>query len=121
MGTKAGWMRLLLFLDTDHISGPARLALDFCVEAMRGGHEVLMLGLVRGEAPAERGDNNDGPNAFVKAMRRAKIPTRVIWERGRFDPGVVRQFRKVLADFRPDIYQSHGYKGSLLGRVAKRS
>ena len=106
-------MRILLFIDTDHISGPARLAIDFCVEALRGGHAVLMLGLARG-ATAE-------PNAFTRACEAAGIPTRLLHERRRFDPGVVRQFRAILGEFKPDVYQSHGYKGSMLGRIARRA
>jgi glycosyltransferase involved in cell wall biosynthesis len=105
-------MRLLIFLDTDHISGPARLALDFARLARQWGHEILMLGLVR----ARRAE----PTAFSLAMEEAGLPTRLLHERRRFDPGVVAQFRAVLDEFKPDLYQSHGYKGSLLAREARR-
>lgn len=105
-------LRFLLFLDTDVLSGPARLAMDFAVEARRLGHEVLMLGLVRDKTP------QDTP--FSRAMRAAAIPTRLIHERFRFDPGVVRQFKEVLEEFRPHVYQSHGYKGSMFGLTAQR-
>ncbi len=50
----------------------------------------------------------------------AQIPTRLLHERFRFDPGVLGQFRAVLDEFQPDVYQSHGYKGSLLGLTARR-
>ena len=105
-------MRLILFLDTDHLSGPARLALDFSVAARGMGHEILMLGLCRGPRPE--------PTPFSKAMEAAGIPTRLLHERFRFDPGVLRQFKALIAEFQPDLYQSHGYKGSLLGLKAQR-
>lgn len=105
-------MRLLIFLDTDHISGPARLALDFAVEAQRQGHQILMLGLVRG--------NGLQPTAFGEAMGQVGIETRFLRERFRFDPAVFGQFKRIVSDFKPDIYQSHGYKGSMLGRSAQR-
>jgi glycosyltransferase involved in cell wall biosynthesis len=105
-------MRLLIFLDTDHLSGPARLALDFARHVRGLGHDVLMLGLVRGARPES--------TAFSRAMEEAGIPTRLLHERRRFDPRVVAQFRAIVQSFRPDLYQSHGYKGSLLGRRARR-
>lgn len=105
-------LKLLLFLDTDHLSGPARLALDFCVEARRLDHEVLVLGLVRGPRPM--------PTPFSQAFAAAGVPVRLLHERFRFDPGVVGQFRAVLDAWRPDLFQSHGYKGSLLARLAQR-
>ena len=106
-------MRLLIFLDTDHISGPARLALDFAVEAQRQGHQILMLGLVRG------GDAG-ASTAFSCAMTLAGVKTLLLRERFRFDPALFAQFKSVLRDFKPDLYQSHGYKGSMLGRTAQR-
>jgi glycosyltransferase involved in cell wall biosynthesis len=106
-------MRILIFLDTDHVSGPARLAIDFCVEAQQRGHALLMLALVRGAV--------EPPNAFVAACAAAGVPVQVIHERRRFDPGVVRQFKAALQDFKPDVYQSHGYKGSMLGKFARRA
>lgn len=105
-------LRFLVFLDTDVLSGPARLAMDFAVEARRLGHEVLMLGLVRDKQPQA--------TPFSRSMEALGIPTRLIHERFRFDPGVVGQFRKVLEEFRPHVYQSHGYKGSMLGLIARR-
>ncbi len=105
-------MKILIFLDTDHLSGPARLALDFSVEAQRMGHEVRMLGLTRGSV--------DGGNAFTRAIRDAGIELSMIRERFRFDPSVVHQFKAQVHRFRPDAYQSHGYKGSVLGLVARR-
>lgn len=104
-------LRFLIFLDTDVLSGPARLALDFAVEARRRGHGILMLGLVRGRPR---------PTPFGEAMAAAGIPIRLLRERFPFDPGVVVQFGRIMEDYRPDIYQSHGYKGSLLGLVARR-
>lgn len=104
-------MRWLIFLDTDHLSGPARLALDFAVAARALGEEIQVLGLVRGPAL---------PNAFSRAFEAAGIPVRLLRERFRFDPAIVGQFRRALDKFKPDVYQSHGYKGSLLGRVAQR-
>ncbi len=105
-------MRWLIFLDTDHLSGPARLALDFAVDARRAGQDVLILGLVRGRRPE--------PTAFSRAVEAAGVPLRMLHERFRFDPATVGQFERLLAEFRPDIYQSHGYKGSLLGLRARR-
>lgn len=104
-------MRWLIFLDTDHVSGPARLALDFAVAARRGGHDVQMLGLVRGPAL---------PNAFSRAVEAAGVPVKLLRERFRFDPAIFAQFGRLLDKFKPDIYQSHGYKGSMLGRMAQR-
>lgn len=104
-------MRWLIFLDTDHLSGPARLALDFAVAARAMGEEVQALGLVRGPAL---------PNAFSRAFEAAGVPVKLLRERFRFDPAIIGQFRRVIDKFKPDVYQSHGYKGSMLGRVAQR-
>lgn len=104
-------MRLLIFLDTDHVSGPARLAIDFARRAMELGHEPLMLGLVRGPRRT--------PTVFTEAAEAAGLRVDLLHERFRFDPRVVGQFRRLLSAFRPDVYQSHGYKGSALGRVAQ--
>lgn len=106
-----GPMRWLIFLDTDHLSGPARLALDFAVAARAMGEEIQVLGLVRGPAL---------PNAFSRAFEAAGIPVRLLRERFRFDPAIIGQFRRALDKFKPDVYQSHGYKGSMLGRFARR-
>ncbi len=104
-------MRWLIFLDTDHLSGPARLALDFAVQARQLGHEVLMLGLIRGTA---------ADSAFSRAVAAAGVPVSLLRERFRFDPAIRGQFKRLLDDFRPDIYQSHGYKGSMFGALARR-
>ncbi|MCE5230323.1 glycosyltransferase [bacterium] len=104
-------MRWLIFLDTDHLSGPARLALDFAVAARAMGEDILALGLVRGR-PA--------PTAFSRAFEAAGIPVKLLRERFRFDPAIVGQFQRVIERFKPDVYQSHGYKGSFLGRFAQR-
>jgi len=105
-------MRIAIFLDTDHLSGPARLARDFAVDARRLGHQIVMVGLVRG-APAH-------DNAFTRAMADADLPTEILRERFRFDPAIVPQFLRLLDRFQPDLYQSHGYKGSFLGCRARR-
>lgn len=104
-------MRWLIFLDTDHLSGPARLALDFAVAARTLGEDIQVLGLVRGPAL---------PNAFSRAFEEAGIPVRLLRERFRFDPAIIGQLRRAVDKFKPDVYQSHGYKGSMLGRVAQR-
>ncbi|MCL5268970.1 MAG: glycosyltransferase, partial [bacterium] len=48
------------------------------------------------------------------------IDTSLLRERFRFDPAIVAQFRRLLAQYKPDLYQSHGYKGSVFGRIARR-
>jgi glycosyltransferase involved in cell wall biosynthesis len=105
-------MRLLIFLDTDHLSGPARLALDFGVRARQRGHAILVAGLVRGAAAKD--------NGFTRAMRAAGLEVRLLRERFRFDPSILGQFACLVREFGPDLYQSHGYKGSLLGPRAQR-
>lgn len=106
-------MRILCFLDTDHLSGPARLAMDAGVEMQKQGHELLMVGLVRSPAPLES-------SAFADAMRAAGLPTQLLHERHAFDFSIFGQFRQILDQFNPHLYQSHGYKGSLLGRTVRR-
>jgi glycosyltransferase involved in cell wall biosynthesis len=106
-------VRLLIFLDTDHVSGPARLALDFARQANAWGHYARLASLVR--------DVRRRPTPLSLAAERAGVKMTLLHERHRFDLGVIGQFRKLLEEAKPDLYQSHDYKGSVMARYARRA
>ncbi len=98
-------MRWLIFLDT----GPPERT---CAPGT---------GFRRGRPAMGEGNSGPGPGArgrpcprFSRAFEAAGIPVRLLRERFRFDPAIIGQFRRALDKFKPDVYQSHGYKGSML-------
>jgi glycosyltransferase involved in cell wall biosynthesis len=106
-------VRLLIFLDTDHVSGPARLTLDFARQAIAWGHDARLASLVR--------DARRRPTPLSLAAERAGLEMTLLHERHRFDLGVVGQFRRLLEEVKPDLYQSHDYKGSVMAHYARRA
>jgi glycosyltransferase involved in cell wall biosynthesis len=70
--------------------------------------EISMLTFVRGESDPE----------FVRALARDGFAIDVVRERRRFDLGVFRQLREIVARRKPHVLWTHGAKTHFLVRVA---
>src|SRR5689334_10047284 len=111
-----GALRVMAVIEAYSVTGPAKNLIEFSrrVSARSEGNaaaEVLLVTFQRGAL--------DPPNAFVAAVREAGLPVHVIAERYRFDTGVISQLRRVIADFQPDILQTHSLKSHFLVRLAR--
>lgn len=60
-------------------------------------------------------------NEFLRAAESAGLPADVCVEAGRFDPGVLRQMRAILARREPDVVESHDFKSHLMVWLLRRT
>lgn len=106
-------LRLLVFIEANTITGPAKNLLTFAEMARLGTadpHFQLSIGVFQ---------RPHSPEVFVKAARRSEIPIHIIPETGRFDFSVLDQMRSLAREFAPDLVQSHAVKSHLLVRRSR--
>ena len=58
--------------------------------------------------------DDHGPNPWLEQLRSARVPYRLL-------NGTIRGVRRALADARPELLHTHGYKANIFGRFAGRS
>lgn len=58
--------------------------------------------------------DDHGPNPWLQQLRDAGVPYRVL-------NGTIRALRRALADARPELLHTHGYKANIFGRFVGRS
>jgi glycosyltransferase involved in cell wall biosynthesis len=107
-------IRVLAIMEAAFVTGPAKNLIEFGQRA-RVGHGSLpsvQLSIVS----YQRGLAEENP--FIMAARANGIPVDVIRERGRFDTGVLRQLRTIVAQRNPDIIQTHNIKSHFLIRIS---
>lgn len=132
-------IKLIAMMEATTVTGPAKNLIGFCRRARQVDSAVS--GLPRVEASiitfhrgrdaaspplrqsVERSDvqsaNTDqSPNEFVAAAREAGIEVDVINERFRFDPRVIEELRRIIAQRAPDIIQTHNVKSHFLVKLS---
>jgi glycosyltransferase involved in cell wall biosynthesis len=100
-------IRILAIMEANSITGPAKNLSEF---ARRGRETDLDFSIVTyNRAP--------GDSAFAAAAKSAGIPAHTIFERRRFDTGVLSGLREIIDRERPDIVQSHNVKSHFFVRL----
>lgn len=93
-------LRIAAFVAASEVSGPGRQLLALACELKRRGIEMIILTLTRAGAS----------DAFARLAREQGIECRHLVDRGPVDPELVREVRAFIAEWRPDIVQTHSYK-----------
>jgi len=107
-------VRVVSVFEGDSVTGPAKNLLEFASRARSGGADLrLEFSLV-----TYRRTGDPPENALMAAARAAGIPVEVVTERGRFDPGVLPQLRRLVEERNPDIVQTHHVKSHFLTRLS---
>jgi len=100
-------------METSTLSGPAKNLIEFATRAAQPRE-----GLPRVEVAIVTFPRGDGQsNAFLAAVKKAGLVGLAIPERHRFDTQTLRSLRTLVAEFRPDIIQSHNVKSNLFVRL----
>lgn len=104
-------VRILAMMEAASVTGPAKNLIGFCrwLDSAAGAQTGLRTSI----ATFAR-DAGAAHNKFADATRAAGIETHIIGERHRFDLGVIPQLRKIVAETRPHIIQTHNGKSHLL-------
>jgi glycosyltransferase involved in cell wall biosynthesis len=106
-------VRILDFMETSWVSGPAKNLIEF---ARRAAQTDTPLNVKIVVATFHRGNVW---NEFTVACRDAGLEVHPIWERHAFDFGVIPKIRNLLAEYQPDIVQTHGVKSHFLVRLCR--
>lgn len=107
-------IRVLDFMETTWISGPAKNLIQF---AQRAGRENRAASQVEmAIATFERGASRE-PNEFIRFCHDAGFEVHVIRERFAFDPKLIRAVCKLIESHEPDIIQTHSIKSHFLMRL----
>ena len=93
-------LRVAALISTTEISGPGRQLVALGLELQRRGAEFIIVVLMRPGAS----------NAFVAFARAQGIECREVTDRGPFDPKLLGEVRDFIAEWRPDVVQTHSYK-----------
>lgn len=106
-------LRVLALIETYHNLGPALNLLEFARQAAAppAGLPPVELAVVSFQRGASA-----RPTPLVAAAREAGLRTWVIRERRRYDWSVRHQLRAIVAEYQPDILQSHNVKSHFLIR-----
>jgi len=109
---------LLAIIEASVVTGPAKNLLAFCQSA--ASHNVAEYPLVETKLVTfQRVAAHPPVNQFVESARSSAIPIEVIAERFRFDSRVIDDLRRIVADYQPDLVQTHSVKSHFLCRAAK--
>ena len=109
-------IRLLVILEGDTVTGPARNLLEFCRvarELKQGPRVEMSLVLFQRQEAAHPA----GCNELLQEAQRSGIPVHCIPEGFTFDWRVLGALKQLIARLDPDVIQTHGFKSHLLVRV----
>src|SRR5262245_15977475 len=102
--------RLAIIVEAHTVTGPAKNLIRFCRNAQADGRlDALLLVFLRGGA---------AENAFLVAARRAGLMAEPIFERHRFDVGILSALRNRLRAFQPHLIQTHSVKSHFIVRFS---
>jgi glycosyltransferase involved in cell wall biosynthesis len=104
-------VRVLVVMEASTVTGPVKNLFQFIEWVRKKGEPQVEFQV----ATYVRGANS---NAFTEAGHARGIPITVIPEQKRFDTGVIDGLRRLVADFSPDILQTHNVKSNFLVRVS---
>ena len=108
-------IRVVSIMEATFVTGPVKNLLEFARRSREGDDGLpsirfSVLTYERGEEAAE--------NKFVTASREAGILVDLVKERRRFDLAVIPQIKRIIAERKPDIIQTHNVKSHFLMRVS---
>jgi glycosyltransferase involved in cell wall biosynthesis len=106
-------IRAVAVLQANSISGSAKSVLEFALQA------VSCASLPKVEMSIITLNRSREQNSFTTAIRRANIGLDVVFERRKFDPGVIPQLRALVEARRPDVIWSNSVKSHFLVRLAR--
>jgi glycosyltransferase involved in cell wall biosynthesis len=126
-------IKLLTVIEASTVTGPAKLLLDFCVQARLHTAEHDSLPTVRPSVVTfVRGPDTDRdttgalahtsgpyPNEFIAAACQSGIEVDVIPERFQFDRRVITELRRVVEQRAPDIIETQHVKSHFLVRLSR--
>lgn len=103
-------VKLLVMMDATRVTGPAKQLLAMTRELVgRGIGTEFVVAMRRGISSTP----------YWEAATALGMPIHRIEDRFPGDPGLLRQFRELLATIRPDALQTHGYRPNALARLAR--
>jgi len=103
-------IRILAIMEAYSITGPAKNLVEFARRAKDTEAPRLDFSIVTY-------NRTPGDSTFAAAARNAGIRTHTIFERRRFDTGVLPRLREIIELERPDIVQSHNVKSHFFVRL----
>ena len=109
--------KVVAVVEARTITGPAKNLIRFA-SANRERFSFHFVTYVRAKSAAAADRES---NVFIEASRNAGIPVSVIWERGRFDPAVLRRLTDRVRALEPRIVQTHSLKSHFLLSVARKT
>lgn len=110
-------IRVLTFLESSTVTGPAKNLIEFATRARRAqnGERPVLL-----EAGAYLRDGAGETNAYIAALEAAGIAVHRIREKRVGDFGALRRLAEIIDAVRPDIIQTHNCKSHLFVRLSGR-
>lgn len=106
-------VRLLAIIEAETITGPAKNLLQFAKIVRLAGTESPVDPAI---VTFVRAGRDSG--LFVNKAREASLPVYTIAENGRFDRSVIGSLKRIVAEFRPGIIQTHAVKSHFLLRAS---
>lgn len=99
-------------MDATRVTGPAKQLLAVTPGLLAAGIESEFLVCIR---------RGIASTPFWEAVRSSGAPVHGIEDRFPGDPGLLRQFKEVIARVGPDLLQTHGYRPNVLARLSRGS
>jgi glycosyltransferase involved in cell wall biosynthesis len=107
-------IRVLDFLETSWLSGPAKNLIEFARRAAQPNRMPVQANIAI--ATFHRGSGSPS-NDFTVACQRAGLKLHIVREKFAYDPAVISAMRHLIEAYDPDIVQTHGVKSHFLLRL----
>jgi glycosyltransferase involved in cell wall biosynthesis len=104
-------IRVLDFLETTYLSGPAKNLIEFACRAAQPNRTGLSANIEI--ATFHRGDGSPS-NDFTVACNRKGLKVHIVRERFAYDPATISSIRNLIDACHPDIVQTHSVKSHFL-------
>lgn len=104
--------RVAALMDTAQVSGPGRQLAALVPQLAGSGVDVLCVLFQRDGARR---------SAYTDFLESLGVPHVVIRDRGRFDLSVISRVQAALAEWRPDIVQTHSYRPTAIAWALRRA
>jgi glycosyltransferase involved in cell wall biosynthesis len=105
-------IHVLSLMEAKSVSGPAKNMLEFAARSLADpARRVSMSFATFLRNPATT-------NGFIEKAYEAGLQVRIIDEKFPFDASIIGKLRSIVRSLRPDIIQSHNFKGHFLVRLA---
>ena len=106
-------MRVLTFMEAASVTGAAANVIRFCKTARAVGKIHITIAVFNRSGKL---GNETASNEFLDALAAIGVEFDLIWEKKRFDRGVMDQMREIVSRRRPDIIVTHAVKSHFLLR-----